>query len=168
MDLVMEIDGLVDFNLCKQIVEKYKNDHRYNLNEALNISECKEWSELNKKISENIKLGYIRYVEWLEKLFPTPTQFQRAELIDFRLENHSGGYNLIYPCNNHDNNSGMPLCTFFIHLSDPVGNGETDFIYKKVQAKTGKLIMFPSTWTSVHNADTCDEKYVLMGTFYSR
>jgi hypothetical protein len=165
MDLVMEIENFMDTETCKKIIQKHDLDSRYSSESALNISELNEWSDINREISEFIKTGYGKYVEWLQAKIPVANKFFSAEITEFRIEKHDFAYEIIpFP----QNNDNSPLCTFFIHLNEPVENAETDFLYKKVRATTGKLVIFPATWTSIHRAKESKNKYVLMGTFYSK
>ena len=165
MDLVMEIDNFMNTDMCKKIINKHNLDSRYTSTAALNISELNEWSDINKEISEFIKTGYGKYIEWLKAKIPISSTFLSAEISEFRIEKHDFSYEITPFAQN--NRNGSPLCTFFIHLNEPTENPETDFLYKKVRVTPGKLVMFPATWTSIHRTKDSKDKYVLMGTFYS-
>ena len=165
MDLVMEIDNFINSDMCKKIIEKHDSDPRYSPDEPLMISDLREWSGINTEISDFIKTAYSKYVDWLKAKIPISKQFSSAQISGFRLEKHDFPYEITpFPS---DNGSGVPICTFFIHLNEPAENAETDFLYKKVRATAGKLVVFPATWTSVHRTKASKDKYVLMGTFYS-
>lgn len=161
----MEIDNFMDTETCKKIIQKHDLDPRYTPEAALNISELNEWSDINRDISNFIKTGYSKYIEWLKAKIPISNKFLSAEISSFRIEKHDFAYEITPFTQNNEN--GVPLCTFFIHLNEPVENPETDFLYKNVNVKTGKLVVFPATWTSIHRTKESKNKYVLMGTFYS-
>ncbi len=157
----MEIDHFMDSELCKKIIKKHDLDPRFSTTQALDISELNEWSDINREISEFIKKAYSKYIEWLRVKIPISDDFKSAEIKKFRIEKHDFPYEII-PFSRDGS-----LCTFFIHLNEPVQNAETDFLYKKVRITPGKLVMFPATWTSIHRTNESQDKYVLMGTFHS-
>jgi hypothetical protein len=163
MDLVMEIDNFFNHDLCKKIIEKHDSDIRLSSKEPLVISKLNEWSFINKELSVLIEKAYSKYIEWLETKIPVPPIFSCVELSEFRIEKHSAPYE-IHPCTR---GGKQLLCTFFIMLNEPTEDAEVDFLYKKVRTTTGKLIMFPTTWTSYHKAKNSKDKYVIMGTFHS-
>ena len=163
----MEIDGFVNHELCSLIIEKYKNDSKTKPN-GLTISNYKEWDEINEKLFKIIKTGHTRYINYIDAMFPNvPEKLLTVENYEFRIENHEKGYNWVFPSLKMENNRNI-LFKFFIHLNDVTEGGETDFLYKKVKPTTGKLVIFPSTWTSLHRGLECKDKYVITGTFYSK
>jgi hypothetical protein len=116
MDLVMEIDNFMNTDMCKKIINKHDSDSRYSPDSALNISGLREWSDINKDISEFIKTGYGKYIEWLKAKIPISPKFLSAEIAEFRIEKHDFPYEIIPFAQNNEN--GVPLCTFFIHLNE--------------------------------------------------
>jgi hypothetical protein len=164
MDLVMELDGFLDKEFCEEIINKAEQETRTN-EYGLNICRYREWNEITDKLRKSIKLGHSKYIEWLNVILPKiPDKIINAENIDFRIENHATGYEWISPLFNNESQY-----IFFIHLNDISEGGETNFLYKKVQPKTGKLVVFPSTWTSFHMGLPAENnKYVIIGSFYSK
>lgn len=159
MDLVMEIDGFIDKEFCEEIVNKCTQDSHDKTN-GLQICRYIEWNEITDKLREFINTGHSRYIEWLSVILPEiSSKITNAKNIDFKIENHDNGYNWI---SLGDNKS---IFNFFIHLSDANEGGETDFVYKKVKPRAGKLVIFPATWTSIHAGLPGKNKYVLMGSF---
>ena len=53
------------------------------------------------------------------------------------------------------------------YLNDVEIGGETDFINFKIKPTTGKLVIFPSTWTYPHcaNIPISNDKYIITGWF---
>ena len=164
MDLIMELDGFLDKEFCEEIINKAEQETRTNEN-GLNICRYREWNEITDKLRNSIKLGHSKYIEWLNVILPKiPDNILNTENMDFKIENHGAGYEWISPSfNNHSQ------YVFFIHLNDTNEGGETNFLYKKVKSKTGKLVMFPSNWTSFHMGLPAEKnKYIIMGSFYSK
>ena len=157
----MEIDGFLDDNFCKEIVDKCDQDARPK-EKGLQICRLHDWNEISDKLREYIKNAHERYIEWLGVTLPiVPRKIETANNVEFRIEKHDTGYDWVVPIDKND-----PIFTFFIHLNDVDDDGETDFVYKKIKAKAGKLIMFPAVWTSYHMGSPCNNKYVIMGTFH--
>ena len=161
MDLVMELDGFLDKEFCEEIVYRCKQDSHDKSN-GLHIHRYNEWNEINDKLREVIKDGQSRYIEWLRVILPDiPNMITDTTNTEFKIENHDAGYNWV------SLRGGSSLFNFFIHLTDVKEGGETEFVYKKVKPRTGKLVFFPAHWTSIHRGLPCENKYVLMGSFHT-
>jgi hypothetical protein len=54
-------------------------------------------------------------------------------------------------------------------LNDVNEGGETYFIDGKVKPTTGKLLLFPATWTYLHKGDIprSNSKYIITGWLYN-
>jgi hypothetical protein len=57
------------------------------------------------------------------------------------------------------------LLTFIWYLNDVTDGGETEFINGKIKPKTGKLLIFPSSWNYYHkgNMPLSNDKYIITG-----
>ncbi len=61
------------------------------------------------------------------------------------------------------------IVTFIFYLNDVEEGGETYFYNGKIKPETGKLLLFPATWTYNHkgNMPISNDKYIITGMFYS-
>lgn len=59
------------------------------------------------------------------------------------------------------------VLVYMWYLNDVEIGGETDFINFKIKPTTGKLVIFPSTWTYPHcaNIPISNDKYIITGWF---
>jgi hypothetical protein len=64
-----------------------------------------------------------------------------------------------------NNEKSARKITFLWYLNDIEEGGETYFYNGKVKPETGKLLLFPSTWTYNHkgNMPKSDDKYIITG-----
>jgi len=168
MDLIMEFDGLIDDEFCKEIIDKYECD-THNKDHGLNIIIYKDWKEINDKLTSILAVAHSKYIEWFRVVSPfTPKEFEECVHPQFKLENHERGYKWFHADRGGGNNN-KPALTFFVHLNDVENDGETDFVYKKIKPKAGRLVVFPSTLTSIHSGLPCsDNKYIIVGNFHSK
>lgn len=64
-------------------------------------------------------------------------------------------------------NDCFRIMTFILYLNDVDVGGETEFLYypKRIQAKKGRLLLFPGAFTHTHRGNTTisNEKYILTG-----
>jgi hypothetical protein len=63
--------------------------------------------------------------------------------------------------------SAVRVLTWSIYLNDVAEGGETEFLYqsKRIKARKGKILIFPSAFTHVHrgNPPLSGDKYILTG-----
>lgn len=76
------------------------------------------------------------------------------------------GYH-IWHCENSNKAFKDRLATYILYLNDGIEGGETEFLYmsKRISAKTGRLIIFPSNypWTHRGNPPLSGVKYIMTG-----
>lgn len=60
------------------------------------------------------------------------------------------------------------VLAFIWYLNDVLDGGETEFIDLKIKPETGKLLLFPSTWSYPHRANVplSSDKYIVTGWLY--
>ena len=63
--------------------------------------------------------------------------------------------------------SSRRFLSFFWYLNDVTEGGETEFLYqgKRVDAKQGRIVIWPAGWTHLHrgNPPLSNTKYILTG-----
>jgi hypothetical protein len=71
----------------------------------------------------------------------------------------------------YDNQHGSRALTFIWYLNDVTDDGYTEFIDgTRIQPETGKLLIFPATWTYLHRgvSPKTETKYICTGWIYSK
>jgi len=76
----------------------------------------------------------------------------------------SCGYH-IWHCEHSSRTQSNRIASFILYLNDDFENGETEFLYQKtrVKPKTGRLVLFPASFTHTHrgNPPYNGTKYIL-------
>jgi hypothetical protein len=166
MDLVFEYSHALSPEFCKQIVDQFNAETRvktFPSESFIHVSRFLEWDnvmkELKQKLPEFIEIFRRHWLsKWPEQQFNY--NIINDDSIFVRKLNTQGG---IWECPYYVENELERFIAFFVYLSD---EGETDFIHKKVKAKTGKLVIFPATWHDVYTHINCENRYMLTGFFY--
>jgi hypothetical protein len=77
-----------------------------------------------------------------------------------------GGYHT-WHCEAHSRESCHRVLAWMVYLNDVAEGGETEFLYqhKRINAKQGTLVIFPSAFTHAHrgNPPLSNAKYVITG-----
>ena len=134
----MELDGHLSLELCTEIIEKF------NTQTSLRMD---EWPELTDKLND----GRERYLEWLDVIFPwKPDRLCLLTCSGMEVKKVTDGEWT-------ENSSGMLSFMWYLNAE-----GETDFLYKKVKARPGKLLVFPSSWNYIHKNSSV---FVVKGCF---
>lgn len=186
MEFVYEEDNFLPREICEKLIQKFENDPdktqgRTVLGVNLNIKKTtdliisgKNWiKELNyiqHKVNEAISnyksflydQGFNkcnRLSELFHKTFLTPPKIQKAGPGGFYRWHHDAT-----DCNSR-------IFTYIVYLNDVDEDcgGTTDFKNgKRIQPKTGKLMIFPTTWTYLHRGKKVEkgDKYILTSFVY--
>lgn len=172
----MELDGHLDPEFCNEIIKRFESDNRkrqgltgggfephIKLSYDLYISRYKEWDDISSKLEKYINDGFEKYIEWLDVILPKVCNtVKTSKHTGFQIQK-SGKYEY------HDDSltdvEGERVLTYIMYLNTPDNGGETDLIYKKVKPRTGKLLLFPATWTAVHGGILTETKYIVTGWF---
>jgi hypothetical protein len=123
VDLAMELDGHMSPEMCTEITERFGE-------------------QLHENIELNVlaKDGHERYLQWLDVMLPwKPPRLCHLKCSAMEVRKAADGGEWT------ENSQGT--LSFIWYLS---ADGETDFLYKKVKARPGKLVIFPSTWNYIH------------------
>lgn len=174
MDLAMELDGHLDPELCKEIIEKFELDPNkhpgvpavYNHKVSIDIAihRYSDWNHITDKLNIMVRDGLNKYIEWLQVMLPFINQrIEHSTHSGFQIQK-SGKY--IWHDDSRVDYSGERVLTFIWYLNTIDEGGETDLVYKKVKPHTGKLLIFPSTWNYVHRGIETENKYIITGWFY--
>jgi 2OG-Fe(II) oxygenase superfamily len=175
MDLVLEIPNNLDPEFCKKIIDKFDLDERkiqgvtttgleIEKKDSLDlpIGWLDDWSEIVSEL--DIKLNEVieRYIQFIQQRTNLP--FDAISL--FNLKHHYQVQKINYFDWHHDFSVKPPymrVFTFMWYLNVPDEGGMTDFIFKKVKPETGKLLVFPASWTCPHKGHFAKNKYILTG-----
>jgi len=170
MDYILEIDDVISKEFCEDVISRFELDERKTNGETIgglredikkstdlpiSMPELRQdWKDVIDKVAECVSHGlqtYQRYVneEGLDRCFALANtieactiglpQIQKTEKNGFYTWHHDGHLNRIL--------------TYIIYLNDveESAGGTTDFLCgKKIQPKTGKLVIFPANLTYLH------------------
>ena len=153
-------DNVLPHALCKTLIDKFEintdqhiqtdlDDHRHFT--EININEHQDWSVIVKSLYNGLKPYIQKYKEDCdiqEKQWPNNYGFEQIRMKRY-LPNNKDEFK------NHvdvgDYASARRFMVFFLYLNDNYG-GHTSFSEYDtvVQPKSGRLLMFPPTWTYLH------------------
>jgi 2OG-Fe(II) oxygenase superfamily len=127
----------------------------------LNVYGFPQFWNFSQKFWENIYPAYASEYSALngfEKMTIRLTKVQKTEV--------GGGYH-VWHCENGTVENMRRVAAFIVYLNDVEEGGETEFLYypKRVRAKQGRLILWPSGFTHVHrgNPPISETKYIFTG-----
>lgn len=187
-NLVYEKENVLSKEICDEIINRFENDKKNQFDgltssgivknikdtKDLLLSSHDEWRDIDTLIN---KLLYIHFEFYREQVTvidiengnETPIFIFPPQLGDMgyqiqKYKKNEGKYT--WHTDNLINEDGKErLITFLFYLNDVDKGGETDFHYKKVIPRTGKLLFFPATWTFPHrgNVPESSDKYIITG-----
>jgi hypothetical protein len=183
MEFIYECEDVFPVSFCNRVIEKFeKSDFKFNGIAGSGLSNHKkstdvriydepEWVEEEKYFHVMIRKVMKNYETFLLKMDVDdevkkemsgylmnshiyPPQIQRTEPGQYYHWHHDQTYP---PC--------WKLFTYIIYLNDVEkdSGGTTEFSCGKIiQPKTGKIVIFPSTWTYYHRGKTLEKgvKYI--------
>jgi hypothetical protein len=164
---------------CSHIIDKFEKDSRkhqgysnFSINldikrsTDLHISNYKdEWKEEDNILFTSLTEAIKEYVMIHKKLSITHDkgyQIQRTRPGEFYDWHHD------FYSNSTD---GFRVLTYIWYLNDIQEGGYTEFIDgTRIQPETGKLLLFPATWTYIHRGVTPEKetKYICTGWLCNR
>ena len=188
-----EIEKNLSTDLCNKIISKFeKDDNKYETlvencrkSSGLKISNNENWKTITKELFEQFMIGFEKYKQniTINSFLSSNYEENEFEFIEDKILNNL----LIYEFKicKYKRNDGFVtwhadslnretslilkqyrLIGFIWYLNDVDIGGETEFLYKKkIKPTTGKLLLFPSTWTYIHkgNAPISSNKYIIVG-----
>lgn len=177
MDLAFEIQGSLTNEFCEEIIKKFEEDDRKTPGKTvggfnpdtknstdLSISNFNDWDEVTQKLDEALNKGVKEYDKFLEEKFDYD-QFKYSETtngISYQIQ-RSGFYKYHQDALVDKLLGRIRVLTYIWYLNTPEQGGETDFVYKKVKAEQGKLVLFPATWDYIHAGLPTPKKYIVTG-----
>jgi hypothetical protein len=183
MDFFEEHHNALDEDFCKHVIEKFENDETkqpgttidgVNPDMKRTIDLCfygdPNWEEEDKVFYE----GLIKYTEpyiknnYSDKIpgsnvvsYDTGYQIQRTEPGEVGYQWHHDFLSDVNP----NGDCVYRIITFLWYLNTTVGGTTQFYDGTHIQPETGKLILFPSTWTFAHMGHPPTEglKYICTG-----
>lgn len=169
---------------CSHLTSKFENDDRKEKGKTLSgldsdakistdlfISSYSGWEEEDKVLYTALQTAVDEYDHYCRNI---------NQRLGFRIyELNDTGYQIQRTCpgeyyNWHSDfyfeSNAVRLLTFIWYLNDIQYDGETEFIDgTKIVPETGKIMIFPATWTYVHRGVTPKKevKYICTGWIYS-
>lgn len=107
------------------------------------------------------------YAEYTNK-FSSLKQYDLHTIYSYKVQKTipTGGYH-IWHCEDGSINFSRRIGVYILYLNDVEDGGETEFLYlsKRIEAKKGRLIIFPSNfpWTHRGNPPLSNTKYIMTG-----
>lgn len=173
-------DQALDPSLCARMIESFHALERFQrangAGERAGL-EHSRWTELDiggfsdaafrGMLLENMHRHLQRYVEALDLTIPVPATDRLSELVIKRYR--AGSDDAFQP---HFDSIG-PVCNrylvFLWYLNDVEEGGETEFVDlgRRVEARAGRLLMFPPYWMFQHAGlpPRSNDKYILSTYF---
>ena len=167
-DLIYVQDNSLEPDFCKKVIEKFEKDDRkkkgltgpdgeykpdIKKSTDLKISGIDGWEEEDDVFFHSLQNGLKNYNDHCNNIhsmltFVYPNQsdtgynIQRTKPGEFYIWHDDFTYSNCY---------GARMVTFIWYLNDIEEGGYTEFVGgKKIQPKTGRLLLFPSSWEYVH------------------
>ena len=186
--LIYEKENVLSKEICDDIINRFENDKK---NQMFGVTVA----GVNKDVKDTMDLMLSYHDEWkdidtlINKVVYTHFEIYREQLTFINLEDGNEtpifnfprqvgdkGYQIqkykqnegkyVWHTDNQVNDKGKErLITFLFYLNDIDKGGETDFHYKKIIPRTGKLLLFPATWTFPHRGimPESSDKYIITG-----
>lgn len=178
-DLIYIKHNQLSVEFCNGCIDKFKSDHRKHdgmimdgvdhevkVSTDLNIALCEDWNEEQTVFTESL----LKSIDDYQKLFGNyfPSLFLPMKNSGYQIqETKPGGfYDWHDDFSIHPNGDYFRVLTYIWYLNDVNGGGYTEFIDgTKIKPETGKLVLFPSTWTYLHRgvSPLTETKYISTG-----
>jgi len=181
-------ENLLSKELCRDIIEifdkeEFLRDARtmggVNKNilsgqscHSSNLYNIPNWKNIECFVLKETVNALDRYMSKINKRFINYTTFNELENNGFSMNKYSvdigGKYEYHVDRLVEKETELERMITFIWYLNDVQEGGETEFNRNlKVKPETGKLLMFPSTWTYPHSSlpVVSNNKYIIVGWF---
>ena len=174
----------LDEKICDDLLEFYKNDTMFHTVKGVTANEKNPSKDIKESFDKNISANcadktIYKYLAILHeflnnyrKLFPT-LSFVNVRISDsFNIQKYpkDAGY-VAWHCErmNSDAKTSLRVLSFITYLNDVDVGGETEFALqqRRIKAKKGRTIIFPSEWSHLHRGvpSPNQEKYITAGWF---
>lgn len=127
-----------------------------------------KWSDIYQLLISNLHNSIIEYETQINNSQYTHFKNTYLKSTVFQLQHYSknNGKFLYHNDSRIDlNKKEERTLVYMWYLNDVTVGGETDFIDFNIKPTTGKLVLFPSTWTYPHcaNIPISNDKYIITG-----
>lgn len=187
--LIWTGQNVLTSEFCQNCIDKFERDERKSLGQLgadssinldvkrsvdLQISKRTGWEEETKVFYDSISWALQEYACYLIDIHPKLSPFYDLDTIS------DSGYQIqrTLPGDFYDwhsdiciENSKIRQLTYIWYLNDINDDGYTEFINgTRIQPKTGKIIIFPATWTYLHRGypPKSETKYITTGWIYNQ
>ena len=166
-------DDIVDPNVCKNAIELFSKDasvvrlekpQMSSLNITVRSEKDKDhdWSAVQSESIMAIKACAQQYAMEVkvDKYWPTQNSLEQIKMHKFSAE-EGDSFPTHIDVGNYD--SARRFATFVIFLNDTDDGVYFDTLDYKVTAKTGRMMLFPSSWQYPYSdlPPTTDDKYMI-------
>ena len=191
-DFIYIADGALEPEFCKSVIEKFEKDDRKkpgimgreedrrvdtSIKDStdLMISDLSEWKDEDKVFFDSLHKHhelYLKKNKWTDTHFPA-----LGKLVDsgYQIQRTRPGAGYIWhhdsTFGNYVHHRGVRTTTYIWYLNDIDEDGYTEFIDgTKVKPKTGRICIFPATWTYMHRGypPKNQTKYIVTGWMHSK
>jgi len=170
MDFIFEIPNSLSEDLCKEMIVRFENDSRklpgiagnpgavMPVKKSLDLcfSSMSDWSDIDKILQRELLHGVRLYQEHLRKIGCTHNFGSKTRDTGYQIQKTVEGE--YYGWHNDSSLPNDRFLTFIWYLTshDPIKDGGGTAFHptcangKIITPETGKLLIFPATWTYVH------------------
>jgi Rps23 Pro-64 3,4-dihydroxylase Tpa1-like proline 4-hydroxylase len=178
MEFIYECENFIPYDFCKHVIDKFeKNKHQHrpgltlggksdmkkstdlrmdilNWDNEMNKFKDYTFSAIRKYVqylNDKIDVDYRPLFENFNITFPQIQKTQKGEYFKW----HNDG--------NLDPNRRIASIIYYLNDVEEKYGGATEFKGTKVQPNTGKMLIFPSTWTYIHSGQELHDgnKYIV-------
>ena len=171
---------------CQQIINMFEDSEKHDGETIIGIDYSTKkthevnirgpkWKEIDSIITKILTTSIIEYAEYLNTIVNnnyilkelnkniTDTGYQIQKYIK------DDGYYIWHNDFTIGSKKSCRIVTFIFYLNHVEEGGETYFYNGKIKPETGKLLLFPATWTYNHkgNMPISNDKYIITGWFYN-
>ena len=166
-------DDIVDPNVCRNAIELFNKDNSVvrlekpqmsSLNMTISSEKDKDhdWSVVQSETIRAIRACAQQYAMEVkvDKLWPTENSLEQIKMHKFSAED-GDSFPTHIDVGNYD--SARRFATFVIFLNDSEEGVYFDTLDYKVTARTGRIMMFPSSWQYPYSdlPPSTDDKYMI-------
>jgi len=184
MNFVKTFPNSLEESMCKDIISIFEtnqeiqfqgatlggiNEHEKKTRDVCSsdLQTNKEWLLLEPILRKELSLKIDRYYCEMNnvQIVCYPPSIMTSKGFQIQKYNANDGFYRFHQDSFAESNKTRIL-TYLWYLNDVTEGGETEFYEgTKIIPETGKLLLFPSTWTYVHrgNMPISNNKYILTG-----
>ena len=191
MDLLYVKECSLSSELCNDMINLFEqsngrydgvtaqgmNKHIKDTTDMVITTAGSQWSRINKFLSKELNSNVKEYVKQHNDRINKPyhifgTTYLTTDSMQLQKYNKNVGkymYHQDYSCD--WKNKKMRQLTFMWYLNDVKEGGETEFWSKyRIKPETGKLVLFPASWTFPHRANIpiSSDKYIITGWLWEQ